>query len=595
MDGSAAGGETNRRWWTLAAVCLGIFMLLLDITVVNVALPDIQQSLHSSFAELQWVIDAYALTLAAFLLTAGVVGDMTGRRRLYTAGLIIFTVSSLLCGMSTSSLMLDLSRGVQGVGGAIMFATSLALIAQAFSGKERGTAFGIYGAVIGGAVAIGPLVGGAITSGIGWRWIFFINLPVGVVAIVITLAKVQDSRESTTRRVDWAGFITFSASLFMLVYALVQGNAEGWSSPTIVGLLIGSAGFMVVFLVAEWIQSDPMLDLSLFKRPAMAGVSLAAFAISASIFAMFLYLTLYLQEVLGYGPFAAGLRFLPITVLAFAVAPFSGKLSVMVQSRYLLGLGLALIAFGCALSDHVQADSTWTVLLPGFILAGIGIGIINPVLASATVAVVPAERSGMASGSSSTFRQVGIATGIAGLGAVFLRQIRPNTVHALGQTATGRAILARGGSHLSAAIAGGDVRAAAAAYPAGPTRNTLIEAYRIGFTSTFNHLMEIALGIALVGAVGSFFLVRQRDFVSSAAPVEPDGPDRGAPPARRPPGHSKRRGGRHSARHPARQPVRATQPSPEPTTVPPLPWPPPGPPSRVPRPGESGPGPASTT
>jgi EmrB/QacA subfamily drug resistance transporter len=598
----------HRKWWTLAAVCLGIFMLLLDITVVNVALPDIQQSLHSSFAELQWVIDAYALTLAAFLLTAGVVGDMAGRRRLYAVGVIIFTMSSLLCGMSTSSVMLDLSRGAQGVGGAIMFATSLALIAQAFSGKERGTAFGIYGAVIGGAVAIGPLVGGAITSGIGWRWIFFINLPVGVVAIVITLAKVQDSRESTTRRVDWAGFITFSASLFMLVYALVQGNAEGWSSPTIVGLLVGSAVLMVVFLVAEWIQRDPMLDLSLFKRPAMAGVSLAAFAISASIFAMFLYLTLYLQEVLGYSPFAAGLRFLPITVLAFAVAPFSGKLSVMVQSRYLLSLGLALIAFGCALSDHVHADSAWTVLLPGFILAGIGIGIINPVLASATVAVVPPERSGMASGSSSTFRQVGIATGIAGLGAVFLRQIRPNTVHALTETATGRAILARGGSHLSAAIAGGDVRAAASTYSAGLTRNTLLEAYRIGFTSTFNHLMEMALGIALVGAVGSFFLVRQRDFVSSAALTEQDGPpDRGAPPARRPPGHSKRRRGRHSARHPSRQPVRATQSSPEPTTTPappplPLPLPPPLPlplplplpehPSLAP-PGEPGPRPGS--
>jgi EmrB/QacA subfamily drug resistance transporter len=597
MDRTAVSSQTSSKWWTLAAVCLGIFMLLLDITVVNVALPDIQQSLHSSFAELQWVIDAYALTLAAFLLTAGVVGDMAGRRRLYAAGVIIFTVSSLLCGVSTSSLMLDLSRGAQGIGGAIMFATSLALIAQAFSGKERGTAFGIYGAVIGGAVAVGPLVGGAITSGIGWRWIFFINLPVGVVAIVITLAKVQDSRESTTRRVDWAGFITFSASLFMLVYALVQGNAKGWSSPTIVGLLVGSAVLMVVFLVAEWIQRDPMLDLSLFKRPAMVGVSLAAFAISASIFAMFLYLTLYLQEVLGYGPFAAGLRFLPITVLAFAVAPFSGKLSVLIQSRYLLGLGLALIALGCALSDHVQADSAWTVLLPGFILAGVGIGIINPVLASATVAVVPPERSGMASGSSSTFRQVGIATGIAGLGAVFLREIRPNTVHALTETATGRAILAHGGSHLSSAIAGGDIRAAASTYPAGLTRNTLIEAYRVGFTSTFNHLMEIALGIALVGAIGSFFLVRQRDFVSTAAPADQDGPpDRDAPPRPRPPGHSKRRRGRHSATHPSRRPVRAGRSSPEPTTTPaPLSAPLSMEHRSLAPPGEPGPRPGNTT
>jgi EmrB/QacA subfamily drug resistance transporter len=505
----------ERRWWTLTAVCLCIFMLMLDITVVNVALPDIQQSLHSSFADLQWVIDAYALTLATFLLTAGVIGDMVGRQKVYAVGVTVFTVSSLLCGLATSSLMLTLARAAQGVGGAIMFATSLALLAQAFSGKERGTAFGIFGAVIGGAVAIGPLLGGAITAGIGWRWIFLLNLPLGIVAIVITLTKVADSRDPSRRSVDWIGLVSFSASLFTLVYALVQGNSQGWGSTTIIGLLIGSAVMMVVFLVAEWRQAEPMLDLALFRRPAMVGVSLAAFAVSASIFAMFLYLTLYLQEVLGYGPLAAGLRFLPITLLAFAVAPFSGKLTVVVQSRFLMSLGLALIAFGCALSDHVHADSAWTVLLPGFVLAGMGLGVLNPVLASATVAVVPPERSGMASGSTNTFRQVGIATGIAGLGAVFLSQIRPNTVHALAQSATGRIILARGGARLTAVIAGGDVRQAAATLPTEGARTTLIRAYQVGFTTTFNHLMDIALVIALVGAVGSFFLVRQRDFVPS--------------------------------------------------------------------------------
>ena len=544
----------ERKWWTLTAVCLCTFMLMLDITVVNVALPDIQQSLHSSFANLQWVIDAYALTLATFLLTAGVIGDMAGRMKVYVVGVAIFTASSLLCGLSTSGLMLDLSRGAAGVGGAIMFATSLALVAQAFSGKERGTAFGIYGAVIGGAVAIGPLLGGAITSGIGWRWIFFVNLPLGVIAIVITLAKVEDSRDPTPRSIDWIGLVTFCASLFMLVYALVQGNSTGWNSPTIVGLLVGSGALMATFLVAEWLQRDPMLDLTLFKRPAMVGVSLAAFTLSASIFAMFLYLTLYLQEDLGYGPFAAGLRFLPITVLAFAVAPFSGKLTVLVQSRFLLSLGLALIAFGCALSDHVQATSTWTVLLPGFVLAGIGIGIINPVLASATVSVVPPERSGMASGSSSTFRQVGIATGIAAMGAVFLDQMRPNTVNALERSAGGQAILAHGGSHLSAVIAGGDVRQAAASFPPGAVRATLIDAYKVGFTTTFNHLMEMALVTALVGAIGCFFLVRQRDFVPSYAPGEEAV---AREPGRRRHQHSRRNRGRHPAGTPAPERVPA--------------------------------------
>ncbi len=509
----------DRKWWTLIAVCTGTFMLLLDITVVNVALPDIQQSLHASFADLQWVIDAYSLTLAAFLLTAGVIGDMFGRRGVFAIGLGIFTVSSLLCGLSSSALMLNLSRGAQGVGGAIMFATALALIAQAFSGRERGTAFGIYGAVVGGAVAVGPLIGGAITSGIGWRWIFFVNLPIGVVAVMITLAKVNASKDPTERRIDWIGFVSFSASLFMLVFALVQGNARGWGSPFIVGMLVGSGAAMVIFLAAEWHQLDPMLDLRLFKRPAMVGVSLGSFTLSASIFAMFLYLTLYLQEVLGYGPFAAGLRFLPITLLAFVAAPIAGKLTVHVQSRYLLGVGLSLVALGCALMTNVRADSMWTVLLPGFILAGIGVGITNPVLASVTVSVVPPERSGMSSGSASTFRQVGIATGIAGLGAVFLGQIRSNTSTALATTPVGRQVLAHGGSRLTAAISGSGVRQALASISVPAVRHTLLSAYQTGFTSTFDHLMVIAAVIAAVGALGCLTLVRQRDFVPSFTPA----------------------------------------------------------------------------
>ena len=533
----------DRKWWTLIAVCTGTFMLLLDITVVNVALPDIQKSLHSSFADLQWVVDAYALTLAAFLLTAGVVGDMFGRRRVYAVGMVIFSLSSLACGLSTTPQMLNLSRVVQGVGAAVIFATSLALIAQAFAGRERGTAFGIYGAVLGGALAIGPLLGGVIASGIGWRWIFYLNLPLGVFAIAVCLAKVQESRDPTPRRIDWIGFITFSLSLFMLVYALVQGNARGWHSPTIVGLLVGSAFLMVVFLLAEWLQHDPMLDLTLFKRPAMAGVCLAAFTFSASIFAMFLYLTLYLQEVLGYGPFAAGLRFLPVTVLAFVVAPVAGKLTVRVHARYLFGLGLFCVALGCELMTDVHADSTWTVLLPGFILAGIGTGITNPVLASATVSVVRPAQSGMATGTSSTFRQVGLATGIAGLGAVFLSQIRPNTASALAATPEGRSVLASGGGRLNTAFTGGGIRDAASSLRTTGARDALISAYKIGFTTTFDRLMAIATAVALVGAVGSLALVRQRDFVPSVSADDP-GPmatDLAAPPRRRRHAHSKRR------------------------------------------------------
>jgi EmrB/QacA subfamily drug resistance transporter len=509
----------DRKWWTLIAVCTATFMLLLDITVVNVALPDIQRSLHSNFSDLQWVVDAYSLTLAAFLLTAGVIGDMFGRREVFAVGLGIFSASSLVCGLSTSSLMLNLARAAQGVGGAVMFATALALIAQAFSGRERGTAFGIYGAVVGGAVAVGPLVGGAITSGIGWRWIFFVNVPIGVIAIMVTLAKVRESKDPSTRRIDWIGFISFSVALFMLVFGLVRGPDDGWGSPLITGLLAGAGVLLIVFLVAEWRQRDPMLDLTLFERPAMVGVSLAAFTIAASIFALFLYLTLYIQDDLGYGPLAAGIRFLPITMLAFIVAPFAGKLTVRIHARYLLGIGLLLIAGGCALMATTHPASGWTVLLPGFILAGIGIGVVNPVLASSAISVVPPERSGMASGANNTFRQVGIATGIAGLGTVFQTQIQHHTLAALASTPTGQAVASHGGSALQGALAGGGVREALTSIPSAAARNTLLAAYRVGFSATLDHLMIIGAVIALIGSIASFTLVRQRDFVPSYSPA----------------------------------------------------------------------------
>jgi MFS family permease len=285
-------------------------------------------------------------------------------------------------------------------------------------------------------------------------------------------------------------------------------------------MLVGSVVLMAVFLIGEWRQADPMLDLGLFRRPAMVGVSLGSFTLSASIFAMFLYLTLYMQDVLGYGPFAAGVRFLPITMLAFAIAPIAGKLTVKIHARYLLGLGLLLISIGCMLTTHVGPTSSWTVLLPGFIVAGIGIGITNPVVAAATVSVVPPEHSGMASGASSTFRQVGISTGIAGLGAVFLSQIQPNTAHALAATPGGRAILAHGGSQLSGAVAEGGIRQVTATLPTAALRQTLIDAYRVGFTTTFDHLMVIAAVVSLIGAVGALVLVRQRDFVPSTSPAD---------------------------------------------------------------------------
>jgi EmrB/QacA subfamily drug resistance transporter len=504
----------ERKWWTLIAVSVAIFMLLLDITVVNVALPDIQRSLHSSFEDLQWVVNAYSLTLAAFLLTAGATADLIGRRRVFVMGLIVFTASSAVCGLSTTPLMLNLARAVQGTGGAMMFATSLALIAQAFHGKERGIAFGVFGGVIGAAVAIGPVVGGVITSGIGWEWIFFVNVPIGIAAVFLTLNQVSESRDPNAKGVDWIGLITFSGALFLFVFALIQGNEKGWGSTRIVGFLIGAAVLLVVFLIAEHRQARPMLDLTLFRRPAFAGASIVAFAVSASMFSMFLYLTLYIQDVLGYDPLQAGLRFLPITLMTFVVAPFSGKLSVRVPVRLLLGVGMLCVSGGLLAMTAVDPSSGWTTLIPGFLLAGFGVGTINPPLASTAIGVVHYSRSGMASGINNTFRQVGIATGIAGLGAVFQHQVTTKTTGALVTTAPGREVVASAHDRLGGALVSGEVSQLARHLPPA-ARDALGHAYRVGFTNAFTTILIIAASIALAGAICGFVLVRGRDFVVS--------------------------------------------------------------------------------
>src|ERR1700677_2443384 len=504
----------ERKWWTLIAVSVAIFMLLLDITVVNVALPDIQRSLHSSFSDLQWVVDAYALTLATFLLTSGSIADLIGRRRVFIAGLFVFTTASAVCGLSTTPLTLNLARAVQGIGGAMMFATALALIAQAFHGKERGTAFGVFGAVTGAAVAVGPVLGGIITSGLGWEWIFFVNVPIGIVAVIITFTKVADSRDPNATGVDWAGLVTFSGALFLLVYALVQGNEKGWGSTEIVTLLVLAVALLVAFVLVEHRQSRPMLDLALFRRPAFTGASIVAFTLSSSFFAMFLYLTLYIQDVLGYSPFQAGLRFLPRTLLSFIVAPIAGRLSVRMPVRLLLGSGLVLVGVGLLAMTTLDAASGWTVLIPGFVLSGAGVGLINPPLASTAIGVVPQERSGMASGINSTFPQVGIATAIAGLGAVFQHDVTGKTSSALATTGPGREVLGAAHGRLSTALVSGEV-GALARHLSPAARAALGHSYRVGFTGAFTTIALIAAVLALVGAGLAFVLVRSRDFVSA--------------------------------------------------------------------------------
>jgi EmrB/QacA subfamily drug resistance transporter len=408
----------DRKWRALIIVCLGIFMLLLDITVVNVALPDIQKELHTSFTDLQWVVDAYALMLATCMLNAGTLGDWLGRKRIFVIGVGLFTAASALCGSATSPLFLNLARGLQGVGGAIMFAVSLAILSQEFHGRERGTAFGIWGATIGAAVAIGPLVGGALTQWAGWRWIFFVNVPIGAVCILGSLAYLHESRDERHRGFDAVGFVLLTAGLFCLVLALLRGEAWGWSSGRTLGLLAAAAVSLAAFVVSQLRQVEPMFDVRLFRKPAFTGAQVVAFTISSAMFSQFLYLTLYLQDYLHLSPIQTGVRFLPLSLLSFVAAPVAGRLSTRVPVRLLLSAGMTLVGVSLLLMHGVTASSSWTTLLAGFIVGGIGIGFVNPPLASTAISVVEPRRAGMASGINNTFRQVGIATGIAGLGAI---------------------------------------------------------------------------------------------------------------------------------------------------------------------------------
>jgi EmrB/QacA subfamily drug resistance transporter len=503
----------ERKWWTLVLVSIATFMLLLDVTVVNVALPDIQRELHASLSSLQWVVDAYSLTLAAFLLTAGSLGDRLGRRRVFTIGFGIFTFASFLCGIAEDPTLLNLARGLQGVGGAGMFATSLALIGQEFHGKDRATAFGVWGAVVGGAVAVGPLVGGVVTETLGWEWIFFLNVPIGIGAMVLTERKIVNVFAKDPEPVDVPGLITFSLALFLLIFGLIRGNPEGWGSPLILACLIAAGALLAAFIAIERRSAHPMLDLSLFRKPAFNGVSAVAFGLSAGMFAMFLYLTIYMQGVLDYSPLEAGLRFLPLTVLGFIVAPISGVLSNKIPIRVLLGTGLAVVGLGLFLMHGVSPSSGWTTLLAGFLIAGVGIGITNPGIGQAAIAVVPVEKSGMGSGINTTFRQVGIATGVAGLGAVFqsrvdskLAELLPHAPAGLGE------IVASGGSR------------AVAALPLPPAIHAkAVHASDVAFVSGFNEILLIAAILSFVGAALGFALVRSQDFVQPAGPEEQAG------------------------------------------------------------------------
>jgi EmrB/QacA subfamily drug resistance transporter len=460
-----------RKWLPLIAVCLGTFMLLVDVTIVNVALPDMAKDLSTSFSSLQWVVDGYALSLAALLLGAGSIADIFGHRRFYIAGLALFAASSFACGIAPNSGALVAARLVQGVGAAAMLATTFALLNSSYQGRDRGTAYGMWGAVAGASAAVGPILGGLLTEGISWRWIFFVNLPLGVIAILVTLVGVQEFRPTHSRRVDVPGAAVFTFGLLALVYGLIESGRLGWGSTRVIVALALAVVALAAFPLIERARREPMFDLALLRKPTFVGGLIAAFGINGSLYAMLLYFVLYLQNGLHESALGAGLRLVVITAGSMLTAIPAGRLSERLPVRWLIAPGLILIGVGLLLMRGIGADSSWTHLIIGFAVAGAGSGLVNPPLASTAVGVVAPQDAGMASGINTTFRQIGIATSVAALGSIFASRIR------------------------------------------GATTATLTAHY----ADSLNVLLLITAVVALVAGVLALGLIRRRDFQAHAA------------------------------------------------------------------------------
>jgi EmrB/QacA subfamily drug resistance transporter len=500
----------DRKWWTLVVVCTGIFMLLLDLTIVVVALPDIQGDLHAGFSDLQWTVSAYALTLASLLLTTGSLADRYGRRLMFTGGLIIFTAGSLACGLAQSATMLVISRAAQGVGGATVMSTSLALLAESFHGRERGVAFGVWGAVTGAAVALGPILGGVITSGISWRGIFLVNVPLGIAATIVTRMRVDESRAPVATPPDWPGFVLLTTGLVSLVYGFIRVSGHGWGDTGVLACLAAGVGLLGAFVLAEARSEHPMFDLGLLRTPTFVGGSIAAFTMNGSLFAVLLYLVLYLQDSLGYSASATGVRLLIITAGMFVAATIAGRLSSRVPVRWLIGPGLLLVGVGLVLMSGLNGTSAWTHLIPGFLLAGVGSGLVNPPLASTAIGVVEPHRAGMASGVNSTFRQVGIAVATAALGTIFTSALRRSLSHSLAAVPA----LAGHASAIAAQVQQGSFRTVLGSVPASQ-RGPLELAAHSAFAAGMNDLFLVTAAVALVGGLASMALIRSRDFAQA--------------------------------------------------------------------------------
>ena len=412
--------EANRKWWTLGAMCFALFMVMLDNTVVNIALPAIKSDFGASISGLSWAVNAYTLSFAVLLVTGGRLGDVFGRKRMFLAGLIAFTLASIGAGLSQSIGQLIFWRAAQGAGAAFLMPGSLSILTDAFHGRERGRALGLWAGISGMALGMGPVLGGLLVEKAGWEWIFFLNVPVALVAVPVTLYAVRESRDpSAVRRIDWAGIGTLSLGMGLVVLALVQGNDVGWTSTrTLVELAVGAVG-LIAF---GWLQiagDDPMVDLGFFKNRTFSAGNLVAFLVTYSMFATFFFITLYMQDILRLSPLETGVRFLPMTILIIVTAPIAGRLSDRFGSRWLLAGGMVLVAASLALESRITDTSGYLTLLPAFIVGGIGMGMTMSPMTAAVMGSVERTKAGAASGVLSMMRMIGGVFGVATLTALF--------------------------------------------------------------------------------------------------------------------------------------------------------------------------------
>ena len=499
----AARWVTGRRARVLLCASGVSFMIMLDSNIVAVSLPSIARDLNATFADIEWVVSAYVLTFAAFLMPSGALSDRYGRRRMLIVGLAIFTLASLLCGLAPSALVLNAARALQGVGAAIELSAALAVLGHEFRGAERAKAFGFWGTVVGVAVAVGPLVGGLITSGFGWRWAFLVNIPVGAALIGLAIDAVEESRDPDAQRLDIAGMLLFGGGLFCLIWALIGANRIGWSAEMTREKLLASVILLALFVVAELIQKRPMVNFSLFRKRTFLGASSAMLGFASAAQVMMTYLPLYLQNVFGLSPAAAGLGMLPFALPLFVCPRIAASLSNRISGRDLLALGLAIVAIGnLATAAIVAAHLAYGFVAIGMLITGCGAGLLNGETAKVSMSVIPPERGGMASGISGTLRFVGLVTGITGLGVVLASQTEKHF-------ASGASLLPLSGSDAHQTVAriiAGDIAGAAGQTPE-PFRSVFAELACVSFASGFTTVLLAAGVTAALAAALTFGFV----------------------------------------------------------------------------------------